>query len=198
MYATAKRAFDVLLAVSLLLPCGIVCAILSLVLFTEIRESPLFLQTRIGYRGKVFTIYKLKTMSSMPNNAEATPVLDDARLGRLGKIVRKVGLDELPEILNILKGEMSFVGPRPLLVSYRYKYTRSEWRRHSVRPGITGLAQVNGKEELPFRSRFGYDLKYVDDLSLFLDLWIILLTIKALLGGIFSRYNSHVDLPEFK
>ena len=198
MYLTLKRSIDVILAIILFLPSTLACVAISALLRFEVKGGPLFIQARIGHKGKVFKIYKLKTMSEKKKNEICTPESDDMRLGQLGRIVRKSGLDELPEILNILLGEMSFVGPRPLLTEYKDRYTEAQWRRHSVLPGITGLAQVKGKEELPFTKRFEYDIYYVENLNLILDVWILLLTLRTLATGILSSYKKHVDLPEFK
>ena len=170
MYPTLKRSGDVAFAIIPIIPSIIISTILLVILRLEIHGSPLFVQRRIGYKGKVFQIYKIKTMSNKKISEKDTPESDDRRLGKLGRIVRKSGLDELPEIVNILLGDMSFVGPRPLLTRYKDRYSEFQWRRHSVLPGITGLAQINGKEELAFEERFKYDVHYVENISFTLDL----------------------------
>ena len=198
MYFTLKRCGDVVFAIILFLPSSIISAIILAILRLEINGSPLFIQRRIGCKGKVFKIYKIRTMSNKKNNENSTPESDDRRVGRIGKIVRKSGLDELPEILNILLGDMSFVGPRPLLTRYKERYSELQWRRHSVLPGITGLAQINGKEELAFEKRFKYDVHYVENISFALDIWIMIMTVKTIVLGLSTSYTKHVDLPEFK
>ena len=198
MYFTLKRWGDVVLAILLFLPSSIITAIILAILRLEVDGSPIFVQRRIGYKGKIFKIYKIRTMSNKKSDEKNTPESDDRRLGRLGKVIRKSGLDELPEIINIILGDMSFVGPRPLLTRYRKKYSEFQWRRHSVLPGITGLAQINGKEELAFDRRFEYDVHYVDNISFALDIWIMIMTTKTIFFGISTGYTKHVNLPQFK
>jgi sugar transferase EpsL len=164
-----KRLFDLvfsLLALIVLSPVILVTAVLvRLFIGTPI----LFTQQRPGYRGVPFHIYKFRTMTDRPGT-------DAERLTRLGRILRAISLDELPELINILRGEMSFVGPRPLLMEYLPRYSAEQARRHDVVPGLTGWAQVNGRNALSWEDKFKYDVWYVDHWSFPLDIKIILLT----------------------
>lgn len=136
----------------------------------------LFRQSRVGYWGQIFSIYKFRTMNNARDNQGA--LLSDAeRLTPFGRFLRSTSMDELPELINVLKGEMSLVGPRPLLMRYLERYTPEQARRHEVKPGITGWAQVNGRNALTWEEKFKMDVWYVDNQSLCLDLKIIALTI---------------------
>ena len=136
----------------------------------------LFVQERPGYKEKIFKIYKFRTMTNEKDeNGNLLP--DEKRLKGIGKIIRSLSLDELPQLFNVLKGDMSFVGPRPLLVEYLPLYNERQRKRHDVKPGITGLAQVMGRNALNWKEKFEYDVYYVENLSFWLDLKIILLTI---------------------
>jgi lipopolysaccharide/colanic/teichoic acid biosynthesis glycosyltransferase len=135
-----------------------------------------FTQKRPGLHGKIFTIYKFRTMSD-ERDGEGNLLPDVQRLHGIGKIIRSLSLDELPQLWNVLRGEMSFVGPRPLLPEYLELYTPEQARRHSVKPGITGWAQVNGRNALRWEEKFRYDVEYTDNISVWLDLKILFLTI---------------------
>lgn len=147
------------------------------------KGSAFFTQTRIGKDCKEFKIYKLRTMKLETHAKDGRKLKDRERVTKSGKIIRKFSIDELPQLLNILKGDMSFVGPRPLLVRYLPYYTEEEIRRHDVLPGITGLAQINGRSNLQWEERFQYDLEYVEKLSFKLDVKILLKTIQKVFGG---------------
>lgn len=139
-----------------------------------------FTQKRPGYQGNIFTIYKFRTMSDeRDDNGEL--LSDELRLKGVGKVIRGLSLDELPQLLNVLRGEMSFIGPRPLLVEYLPLYNSEQKRRHDVLPGITGWAQVNGRNAISWEEKFRYDIEYVDSLSFWNDLNIIFLTLKKVL-----------------
>ena len=135
-----------------------------------------FTQERPGKNGKIFKVIKFKTMTD-ERNAEGKLLPDTERLTHVGKIVRSLSIDELPQLINVLKGDMSFIGPRPLLVKYLPLYTPEQMRRHEVRPGISGWAQVNGRNTITFTKQFEYDVYYVDHLSFLLDVKIIFMTI---------------------
>ncbi len=139
-----------------------------------------FTQLRPGYRGKIFKVFKFKTMSD-ERDKEGRLLPDSERITKIGKIVRSYSIDELPQLLNILKGDMAFIGPRPLLVDYLPLYNQEQARRHDVRPGMTGWAQVQGRINLPFSKKFELDVWYVDHCSFLLDLKIIFLTLYNLL-----------------
>lgn len=170
-----KRGLDVLLtvpAVMALLPVWLAVAGLVRV---KLGTPVLFRQTRPGYRARPFTLYKFRTMTDK-RNAAGQLLPDAQRLTKFGRFLRSTSLDELPELFNILKGEMSLVGPRPLLMQYLERYTPEQARRHNVRPGLTGWAQVNGRNALSWEQKFELDVWYVEQASLGLDLKIIALT----------------------
>lgn len=184
MYAVfLKRVIDFTLstiALIVLLPVLLVLIIIGAI---AMGGNPFFIQPRPGKiskktgKEKVFKLVKFRTMSNKKDK-EGNLLPDDARLNKYGRILRSTSLDELPELWNIFKGDMSFVGPRPLLVSYLPYYTEGERHRHDVRPGLTGLAQVNGRNTLTWEEKFGYDLQYVADISLVQDLKIIFKTVE--------------------
>ncbi|MDF2177505.1 sugar transferase [Aliiglaciecola sp. CAU 1673] len=193
--AVADRVFAAVLLV-LTLPLSFTVALL---LAFSLKGSPFFIQVRPGRHERHFKLIKFRTMTSdTDSNGQLLPDLN--RLTKLGALVRKTSLDELPQLLNILKGDMSFIGPRPLLVEYLPLYSEEERRRHSVKPGITGLAQVNGRNAISWKQKFHYDLLYVDNMSLQMDIKIVLLTVKKVLGAegvnasakvTMSKYNGH-------
>jgi len=175
-----KRAIDVvgaLVAAVLLSP---VLATIAFANWVTQGRPILFRQLRPGFGGRPFTILKFRTMRP-PRHGEVWYMTDDARITRLGRFLRGTSLDELPELWNVLRGEMSLVGPRPLLVEYLAEYTESERRRHEMRPGITGWAVVNGRNTLRFRDRLRLDVWYVEHWSLGLDLKILGLTVQRVL-----------------
>ena len=148
----------------------------TFILLIQNNGSPFFSQTRPGKHGKLFTIYKLKTMrNTRDDSGDLLP--DNLRMTPLGKIIRKLSLDELPQLWNILKGEMSFVGPRPLLPEYLPLYSKEQERRHEVKPGITGWAQVNGRNAISWKQKFEYDLWYIQHQSFILDIKILVITL---------------------
>lgn len=172
-----KRAIDFILslgAIILLIPVLIIVAIL--VRF-KLGSPVLFKQKRPGLQEKIFTMYKFRTMTDEKDeNGELLP--DSVRLTKFGKMLRATSLDELPELFNILKGDMSIVGPRPLLIQYLELYSEHQKRRHEVRPGLTGRAQVNGRNTISWQEKFNLDVEYVDHISFIGDIKIILLTVK--------------------
>ena len=170
--ALTKRSFDVVLATSLLvLGSPLFCVLWIAVRITHGRPA-IFSQERPGRDGKIFTMYKFRTMTTVTD--DSGDLLADAdRLTKLGVLLRSTSLDELPELWNILKGDMSFVGPRPLLTEYLEIYTPEQMRRHEVRPGLTGLAQVSGRNAIAWEDRFAMDLQYVNTRSFQLDMQIL-------------------------
>ena len=154
------------------------CIVVILLLIAHKKITGIFfVQTRLGYRGIPFNILKFKTMSD--ERDESGILLPDAdRLTPVGRVVRALSIDELPQLVNVLKGDMALVGPRPLPVKYRALYTLEQFRRHNVRPGITGWAQVNGRNNISWTKKFEYDVWYVEHISFMLDLKILFLTIK--------------------
>ena len=168
IYPTIKRSIDLIISISLLIvlsPIMITIYILSKIF---IGKEVIFKQKRIGLNDEVFEVIKFKTMTDECDE-EGNLLPDKDRLIKYGLILRKLSLDELPQIINVIRGEMSLIGPRPLLVKYLPYYTEEERRRHSIRPGITGLAQVNGRNGLAWDDRLGLDVTYVDNMSFILD-----------------------------
>tara|TARA_Y100001934_G_scaffold227302_1_gene273024 strand:+ start:708 stop:1313 length:606 start_codon:yes stop_codon:yes gene_type:complete len=200
MYArVGKSVVDRLLALIAVVVLTPLLLLVAVVLTASLRGNPIFVQARGGFRGTVFRIVKFRTMT---NEVDANGVLksDAERLTRVGRFTRRLSLDELPQLVNVLKGDMSLIGPRPILTDYLPIYTERERHRHDVLPGITGLAQVNGRNTLTWKARFEYDLYYVENVSLMLDLKIVLMTVRNVLSGkgvdqdqgtTMTRYNGH-------
>ncbi len=168
-----KKLFDFLLALLLLLIFLPLIVLIILIIKINMGSPVFFVQKRPGYKTKPFYLIKFRTM----NNIDEKNQSDFNRITRLGKFLRATSLDELPEVLNVIRGEMSIVGPRPLLMEYLPLYTKEQMKRHDVLPGITGLSQVNGRNQLPWEKRFELDLYYVRNHSFFLDLKIFITTI---------------------
>lgn len=172
-----KRAFDIFCSALALLLFWPVLLILYVLVRVNLGSPALFRQQRPGLHGRPFMMVKFRTMLDALD-ANGNPLPDDVRLTRFGRLLRATSLDELPELWNVLKGDMSLVGPRPLLMEYLPLYSAEQARRHEVRPGITGWAQVNGRNALSWPQKFALDVWYVDNRSLLLDIRIILLTLK--------------------
>ncbi|MEI3800136.1 MULTISPECIES: sugar transferase [unclassified Chitinophaga] len=166
-----------LLALVLLSP---VMAVLIVLLTVANNGKPFFLQPRPGKNGRVFRVIKFKTMNDR-KGADGRLLPDEIRLTPVGKFVRKTSLDEIPQLINVLKGDMSLIGPRPLLVDYLPLYNATQHRRHEVRPGITGWAQVNGRNAISWEQKFEYDVWYVDNISLALDIKIAWMTVQKVI-----------------
>ena len=191
-----KRSVDFalsLMACLFLLP---IFVLLALLIRIKVGKPVIFKQQRPGFDGKPFYIYKFRTMTDTKNNRGE--FLSDAdRMTSLGRLLRSTSLDELPSLLNVLKGEMSLVGPRPLLMEYLPLYNTEQAKRHYVRPGVTGWAQINGRNAISWEDKFALDVWYVDNQSLFLDLKILLMTIKKVFqrSGISAQGNA--TMPKF-
>jgi len=171
-----KRTLDFLLSLTLLVITSPIMVLVLILLFLSTRRNPFFIQTRPGLNEELFNIIKLKTMND--NKSKNGMLLPDAqRLTNIGSFVRKTSLDEIPQLINVLMGDMSIIGPRPLLERYLPYYSERERLRHSIRPGITGLAQVNGRNTLGWNERLSFDIDYVENISFKLDLKIIYKTI---------------------
>ena len=176
MYKPIKHFLDTLFAILLLIGLSPLLLGITFMLWIQNRGTPFFTQVRPGKNGQLFTIYKFKTMRDTRDAAgELLP--DFERMTPLGKIIRKLSLDELPQLWNVFRGEMSFVGPRPLLPEYLSLYSTEQSKRHLVKPGITGWAQVNGRNALSWKEKFVLDCYYVEKQSFFLDIKILLLTL---------------------
>ncbi|ALF48115.1 undecaprenyl phosphate N,N'-diacetylbacillosamine 1-phosphate transferase [Campylobacter concisus] len=175
-----KRVIDILGALFLLVLTSPIIIATAIFIYFKVSRDVIFTQERPGFNEKIFKIYKFKTMSDERDaNGELLP--DEQRLGRFGKLIRSLSLDELPQLFNVLKGDMSFIGPRPLLVEYLPIYNETQKHRHDVRPGITGLAQVNGRNAISWEKKFEYDVYYAKNLSFILDVKIALQTIEKVL-----------------
>lgn len=170
-----KNLFDKILALFLIILFSPIYIVVSLLIFFKMGSPILFRQKRPGYKEKIFGIYKFRTMTN-EKDANGNLLPDDKRLVGIGKFIRSTSLDELPQLFNVLKGEMSFVGPRPLLEEYLPLYNQKQKRRHDVKPGITGWAQVNGRNAISWDQKFDYDVWYVDNQSFWLDIKILWLT----------------------
>jgi len=172
---TGKRLFDLALTIPGAILISPLLGLIALLVRSNLGRQVLFRQVRPGYQGKPFTNYKFRTMK-VSHDAEGNLLPDSERLTGLGRLLRSFSLDELPELINVLRGEMSLVGPRPLLMQYLDRYTPEQARRHDVLPGMTGWAQVNGRNVLTWEDKFRFDVWYVDNWSLWLDVKILLLT----------------------
>ncbi len=171
----SKRLFDLVLTVPGFLVISPLLLAIALLLWISEGPPVFFHQERPGYKGKIFRLYKFRTMRSQLDR-EGRPLPDAQRLSPIGRFLRSISIDELPECINVLKGEMSLVGPRPLLVQYLDRYTPQQMRRHDVLPGITGWAQINGRNVLTWDEKFRLDVWYVDHRSFWLDIKILFLT----------------------
>ena len=200
MYAKFfKRFLDFtlsLVALTVLFPILLVLTVIGAI---AMKGNPFFVQPRPGKKGKdgnekIFKMLKFRTMSNAKDK-DGNLLPDEKRLNKYGKFLRSTSLDELPELINILKGDMSIVGPRPLLVRYIPRYTEEQRRRHDVRPGLTGYAQVNGRNAISWEERFAYDVKYVDNITFIGDVKIILGTVKAVFkrSGITSETSATME-----
>ena len=192
-----KRPIDYIFSLIAIIILSPVMLIVALLVRVKLGSPIIFKQKRPGLNEKIFTLYKFRTMTDeRDENGELLP--DSIRLTKFGRFLRSTSLDELPELFNILKGDMSIVGPRPLLVQYLPLYSEHQKRRHEVRPGLTGLAQVNGRNAISWEERFNLDVKYVDNISFILDWKIIILTLKKvfLREGIYS--DSTTTMEPFK
>lgn len=192
-----KRLFDVLFSFVLIITLSPVIIITYILVRIFIKESAVFKQERPGLNEKKFVIYKFKTMNSKKdNNGLLLP--DDVRLTTFGKIIRKLSLDELLQFFNILKGDMSFIGPRPLLNEYLGLYNEEQRKRHDVRPGITGWAQVNGRNSISWEEKFKLDQYYAENISYILDIKIVCLTVFKILKRSDISSDTYVTMEKFK
>ena len=185
-----KRVLDFIISLLALTVLSPLLLVLTLVGAVKMRGNPFFVQERPGRNGRVFRLIKLRSMTNEKKNGELLP--DEERLTGYGRFLRRTSLDELPELLNILVGHMSIVGPRPLLVKYLPLYNEHQARRHEVRPGLTGWAQVNGRNSITWEQKFDYDVWYVDHVSFALDVRIVMMTVRSVLKreGISGENNA--------
>jgi len=199
VYKTVFKPFmDRFFSLVILLLLSPVILIVYLLLLSKIGRPVIFRQERPGLNGKIFTIYKFRTMSNERDKITGELLSDEKRLSGIGATVRSLSLDELPQLINVLKGDMSFVGPRPLLVEYLELYNKKQARRHDVLPGITGWAQVNGRNAISWTEKFEYDVYYVDNVSFLMDIKIIWMTIKKVVKRSGVTQSGHVTMEKFR
>lgn len=191
-----KRLIDLLISLSILIILLPLMLIITITLLILNHGSPFFIQIRPGKKEVIFKIIKFKTMNDR-KDSQGNLLPDSERLTKFGKFLRKTSLDEIPQLLNVVKGDMSLIGPRPLLVDYLPLYNVQQKKRHDVRPGITGWAQVNGRNAISWQKKFEYDAWYVDNISWLLDIKIILMTIKKVINSESVNYSNTVTMEKF-
>lgn len=192
-----KRLFDIILSLSLIIVFSPVFIVVSILIFINMGSPILFRQKRPGYKEKIFGIYKFRTMTN-DKDANGGLLPDEQRLKGIGKFIRSTSLDELPQLFNVLKGDMSFVGPRPLLIEYLDLYNSEQKRRHDVKPGITGWAQVNGRNAISWEQKFKYDVWYVDHQSFGLDMKILWMTFLKVIKRSDISSSTSATMEKFK
>jgi lipopolysaccharide/colanic/teichoic acid biosynthesis glycosyltransferase len=192
-----KRPMDFILSLIAIIVLSPVLLVVAILVRIKLGSPVIFKQKRPGLHEKIFTLYKFRTMTDeRGENGELLP--DSVRLTKFGKLLRSTSLDELPELFNILKGDMSIVGPRPLLVQYLPLYDEHQKRRHEVKPGLTGWAQVNGRNAISWEDKFNLDVFYVDNISFILDLKIIFTTIKKVLSREGINHEGEATMGYFE
>lgn len=192
-----KRLLDILLSGCALVVLSPVLLIVAILVRTKLGSPMIFCQERPGKDEKIFKMYKFRSMTD-ERDEDGNLLPDDARLTKFGRTLRSTSLDELPELWNIFKGDMSIVGPRPLLVKYLPLYNEDQRRRHDVRPGLTGLAQVSGRNAITWEEKFSHDVRYVEKVSFFLDVRIVMLTVKKVLKHEGISSDSSATMEEFR
>jgi undecaprenyl phosphate N,N'-diacetylbacillosamine 1-phosphate transferase len=192
-----KRLLDLFISVFLFILLLPVFLFLFVILGIHYFENPFFAQSRPGQDAKIFKILKFKTMRDLYDE-NGNPLPDENRISTLGKWIRKSSLDEIPQLINVIKGDMSLVGPRPLLVEYLTIYSPDQARRHSVKPGVTGWAQVNGRNAITWEEKFEFDLWYVQNFSLMVDIKILGRTFENVVKGKGVTQKGHVTMGKFK
>ena len=198
MYKYIKRSLDLITALFLVIILSPIMLIAAILIAVN-RDGPiLFKQERPGKDGKIFTVNKFRTMSTKLRDKNGNELSDFDRMTKIGNILRKTSVDELPQLFNIIKGEMSFIGPRPLLKEYLELYSPEQMRRHEVLPGISGWAQVNGRNTLTWEEKFAYDVYYVDHYSFKMDLKIFIKTIENVVSQDGINSNSENTMEKFQ
>lgn len=192
-----KRFFDISIVIVVLLIIWPLFFFVSILLIIANKGTNIFFfQERPGYKGKIFKVIKFKTMTD-ERDAEGNLLPDEQRMTKIGRFIRSTSLDELPQLFNVLKGDMSLVGPRPLLPEYLPLYSKEQARRHEVRPGITGWAQVNGRNDISWKKKFELDVWYVDHCSFWLDMKILFLTVKKVIVREGVSKSGHATTEPF-
>ena len=192
-----KRFLDIICSLSFILCFWWLYILIAVLVRLKLGSPVIFRQKRPGLNRKIFTMYKFRSMTDAKDK-DGNLLSDAERLPSFGKLLRATSLDEIPEFINVLKGEMSLIGPRPLLIQYLPYYTKEENKRHNVRPGITGWAQVNGRNAISWEEKFRYDIEYINNLTFFLDVKIIFLTIKKIIVKEGISQEGNVTMEEFK
>ena len=196
MQQKIKRVIDFILALIGLMLASPILLIVAILVKTKLGSPILFRQQRVGLNGEIFEMVKFRTMKDA-TDSEGNPLPDEERLTKFGQFLRKTSLDELPELWNVLKGDMSLVGPRPLLVEYLPLYSKEQMKRHDVRPGITGYAQVNGRNNISWKKKFELDVYYVENFSLWLDIKILVQTVAKVLGQADINQEGNATMEKF-
>jgi lipopolysaccharide/colanic/teichoic acid biosynthesis glycosyltransferase len=192
-----KQIIDIFISLTGLIVISPIFLLISIMIYFKLGSPVFFIQKRPGKNEKIFKMIKFRTMLDAKDKG-GNLLPDKKRLISFGKFLRSSSLDELPELINVLKGEMSLVGPRPLLVEYLSLYNEHQARRHEMRPGITGLAQVNGRNAISWEDKFDYDVKYIDNFSLLLDLKIIIKTFSKVFKREDINNQDHATMSKFK
>jgi sugar transferase EpsL len=192
-----KRVVDLLLSMTLMILLLPVFLLLSVIIRSQIGSPVFFKQERPGLNGEAFYIYKFRTMTD-ERDAQGCLLPDEKRLTKVGEIIRKCSLDELSQLFNVLKGELSLVGPRPLLMEYLPLYNSQQARRHQVKPGITGWAQVNGRNAISWDEKFELDVWYVDNHSFWLDMKILWMTVLKVMKREGISHQGHITMEKFR
>lgn len=191
-----KYILDIMISfVGIIILCPLFLIVL-LILIVVNRGNPFFFQKRPGRNEKIFMLIKFRTMNDK-KDSEGNYLPDIERLTKIGKIIRKTSLDEIPQLINVIKGDMSLIGPRPLLIQYLPLYNSFQKRRHEVRPGITGWAQVNGRNAISWEEKFEYDVWYIENLSFLLDVKILAMTVMKVFKGEGISQKGHVTMEKF-
>lgn len=196
IYIFCKNLIDKFFAILIIIIISPLLAFLSILILIFLGKPILFIQDRPGFKARPFKIIKFRTMKNLYDK-KGNLIHDKFRLSKFGKILRSTSLDELPTLINILKGEMSFVGPRPLLMKYLSIYTADQLKRHDLKPGITGLAQISGRNSISWKDKFLYDLRYIKEISFILDLKILMITFAKVFMRKDINSNNNVTSIEF-
>lgn len=196
MQQSIKRVIEFIIVLVGLMIASPILVMVAILVKTKLGSPILFRQQRVGLNGEIFEMVKFRTMKDAYDK-NGDPLPDEERLTKFGQLLRKTSLDELPELWNVLKGDMSLVGPRPLLVEYLPLYSKEQMKRHNVRPGVTGYAQVNGRNNISWAKKFELDVYYVENFSLWLDLKILFQTVAKVLGQADIAQEGHVTIEKF-
>lgn len=196
MQQVIKRIIEFIVVLVGLIVASPILLIVAILVKTKLGSPILFRQQRVGLNGEIFEMVKFRSMKDAYDE-HGNPLPDEIRLTKFGQLLRKTSLDELPELWNVLKGDMSLVGPRPLLVEYLPLYSEDQMKRHNVRPGVTGYAQVNGRNNIPWAKKFELDVYYVENFSLWLDVKILFQTVAKVLGQADINQEGNVTIEKF-